>query len=376
VQIVLDARTVLKQLGLDENRYEQLTVKDKQCGGIAIAQAISVMTEQWVGKTVGHDVISRTGLLLIPARTVLTRGHLHLLGQHGIQHANLLFVSPEQQSAAASMIQEATRYTEDLFYRVRTNRKIPMLEIRSQLIPLVQRIAEHPDLFHILESLKAKDSYTYKHSVGVGVLATFIGKWLDLDPAELALLTTAATLHDVGNMRISQELLQKTEKLTDAEFDEVKRHTIYGYEMLKETPELNERIAVVALQHHERIDGSGYPLQLNDAQIDRLSKIVAVADMFHAMTSSRSYQRAFPFYEVVERMRKNAHTGLDPLIVNVFLENMNRRIIGKDVLLSDGRRGKVVFQNPNDRFKPLIRINQSFVDLSKERDIHIRDIIA
>ncbi|MCD1260775.1 HD-GYP domain-containing protein [Paenibacillus athensensis] len=332
--------------------------------------------DKLLGKVLKHDVISKAGLLLVPARTKLTWGHIKLLQQHRVSSADLMYASEALPTVAESLVAEASQYAEDLFYRIRRNRKVPLLEIRTELIPYIQQITEHPNLFEVLDSVKVKDQYTYKHSVGVGVLATLLGKWLKLDKAELAVLSLGATLHDVGKMRISQEILQKPDKLSEEEFSEVKRHTIYGYEMLKEALGINPRIPLIALQHHERVCGAGYPLQLKDPQIDDLSRIVAVADVFHAMTSTRPYQEAAPFHEVIDQLLDRTGNILDPYVVNVFLQNIAAGMVGRKVLLNDGQWGEVIYINPHDYLKPLVRINESFVDLSRERNVRICEIIA
>jgi putative nucleotidyltransferase with HDIG domain len=331
-------------------------------------------SSKFIGKMVKHDIICRTGLLLIPSRTVVTRGHIKLLEQHKVELIDMYFEDP--LNPAELLVQEATRFTEDLFYRVRINRKIPLLDIRSQLIPTIQEVATHTDLFEIMDSIKAKDKYTYKHSVGVSVLSTLLGKWLQLSSAELSLLTLAGLLHDVGKMNIPDEILLKPGALTDEEYEEIKRHTVYGYEMLKDTPGLNPRIALVALQHHERVMGTGYPLKLMKEQLDQLSRIVAVADTFHAMTSMRPYQKAKPFHEAVEHLRDGAFCGLDPHVVHVLLENIFSHLVGRTVVLSDGRYGEVIYLNPHEQYRALIQVDQSFLDLSIERELQIHEVIS
>ncbi|MNR07874.1 Cyclic di-GMP phosphodiesterase response regulator RpfG [compost metagenome] len=145
--------------------------------------------------------------------------------------------------------------------------------------------------------------------------------------------------------------------------------------MLRETVGINYRVALVALQHHERADGTGYPLQLKDSQMDKMSRIVAVADVFHAMSSKRPYHEMMPFHEVVFRLREGFFGELDPHIVSIFLHNIIYNLVGRQVLLTDGRWGEVVYINPTDDTNPLVRIDNSFLDLSRERHIHIKEVV-
>lgn len=336
-----------------------------------------------LGKMLKYDVTTSHGLVLVPSQSVLNQEHLDLFRQHRIDFMGIITttmhehkldsVSPPDSSQL--LVQKASQYAKDLFERIQSQKKIPLLEIKNDLIPIVQQAAENPDLFQLFQAVKAKDEYTHQHNIGVGILSTLIGKWLNWADNEVALLSLAATMHDVGKIKISQEILLKPGKLTAEEYDEIKRHTILGYNMLKETVGINYRVALVALQHHERADGTGYPLQLKDSQLDRMSRIVAVADVFHAMSSKRPYHEMMPFYEVVSRMRKGFFGELDPHIVSVFLTNIIQNLIGRTVKLTDGRWGEVVYINPTDDTNPLVKIDESFLDLSRERHIHISEVV-
>jgi HD-GYP domain-containing protein (c-di-GMP phosphodiesterase class II) len=335
------------------------------------------MMDGCLGMKLRMDVMTANGLVLIPAGTILTEGHIKLLMHHSITLDELRFSSNDTRNDTAfEIMKHATSYARDMFQKVRIHRKIPLLEIKHELIPMIREASEIPNLFKLVEAVKAKDEYTHQHNIGVSVLSTMLGMWMELSENEITLLALAATLHDVGKIRISDDILLKPGKLTKEEYTEMKRHTIYGYELLKEAPGLNPRVAYAALQHHERENGTGYPLKLKSPQIDNLSRIVAVADVFHAMSSKRPYHEALPFYEVVNRMRQGFFGELNPQIVSVFLRNMIRNMIGKQVKLTDGRFGEVVYINPHDDTNPLIKVHNDFIDLSREREIRIHEVIA
>ncbi|MCP1307456.1 HD-GYP domain-containing protein [Paenibacillus tyrfis] len=336
--------------------------------------------EELLGKQAERDITNAAGLVLVPARFPMEQEHIRLLEQHRVNYSEVILMdnnAPGPVPAPVDLVLEASRYAKDSFEHILRKKKVPLLEIKNELLPRVQEIAEYPDMFYIFAAIKAKDEeYMHKHSVGVGVLSIMLGKWLGLGKADMALLSLAAVLHDVGKVKIPGEILQKPGKLTPEESAEMKRHTIYGYEMLKETVGLNTRVAQVALQHHERADGRGYPLRLKGNQPDVLSRIVAVSDVYHAMSSHRPYHEALPFHEVVDRMRKGAFGQLDPHVSAVFLDNMIRGLIGRRVKLTDGRRGEVVFINPHDDTHPLVKVGPSFLDLSEERRLHIQEVIV
>jgi HD-GYP domain-containing protein (c-di-GMP phosphodiesterase class II) len=156
----------------------------------------------------------------------------------------------------------------------------------------------------------------------------------------------------------------------------MKKHTIYGYDMIKNTVGSAHRHSIVALQHHEREDGSGYPLGLTGDKLDILSKIVAVADVFHAMTSKRVYHEAIPFHQVLHKMQQDAFGKLDPTITTVFMDKIMSKTIGSETLLTDGRRGRVVMINPHNRMNPLVSVNNDFIDLSKDSSLNMLQVLG
>ncbi|RAU91526.1 HD-GYP domain-containing protein [Paenibacillus sp. YN15] len=334
--------------------------------------------EELTGQKLKHDIITGTGMVLVPAGTVLNQEHFRLLRMHRVPLEELRFVEERQQSksSTAETVKQAADYSKHMFQQIRRKKKVPLLDIKHEFIPMVRQAAEDPDLFRLFEAVRAKDEYTHQHNVGVSVLSTMLGNWCKLDEQELNLLSLGASLHDVGKIRISDEILNKPGKLTKSEFEEMKLHTVYGYEMLKESAGLNPRVAFMALQHHEREDGSGYPLKLKGPQIDKLARIVAVADVFHAMSSQRPYHTPLPFHELISQMRLGIFGELDPYIVSLFLKNILGSMIGKQVLLSDGRYGEVVYINPHEETYPLVKVEDVFVDLSRERGLRISKIMV
>jgi HD-GYP domain-containing protein (c-di-GMP phosphodiesterase class II) len=274
------------------------------------------------------------------------------------------------------VVDESVTQINEIFQVSRRSKKVPLLEIQQQIIPHINQITNKPNLLILLTSLKSKDDYTYRHSFAVAVISTLIGKWFGLKENELSELATSAILHDIGKLKIPLDILNNPGKLTKDEYDFTKKHSIFGYEMIKETAGSTHRQALVALQHHERQDGSGYPFGIGADKIDLFSRIVGVADVFHAMTSKRAYRNAFPFYETLKQMHQNAFGVFDARIIHLFLNKMMQSLVGNHALLTDGRIGCIIMINPEDPIRPLVRIEKAFVDLSKESTIHVEQIVA
>ncbi|WP_054028269.1 HD-GYP domain-containing protein [Bacillus sp. FJAT-28004] len=337
--------------------------------------------EQLIGKKMKHDILNTYGVTIVPADAVLTRESIQILINHRIDLSSIALESelkPVQQTSIqiGELVQQTVNVSKELFESILVSRKVPLMEIRNEVLPAILQLSKYKDIFELFEAVKAKDDYVYQHNVGVGVISTLIGRWMNLDDSELSILSLAATLHDVGKIKLPLEVLNKPGKLNEAEFQLIKKHTIFGYELLKGTTGLSLRIARVALQHHEREDGNGYPLGLKKENIDLFSSIVAVADIFHAMSSKRPYHEPLSFHEIVNQMTDGKFGVLNPQIISVFIENLMKRLVGKQVLLTDGREGEVVYINPHNIETPLIKLADYFLDLSQERDVHIKSIIA
>ncbi|MGM7683627.1 HD-GYP domain-containing protein [Cytobacillus sp. Hm23] len=273
-------------------------------------------------------------------------------------------------------IDEVVDQVKDIFTEVRNSHKIPLYEIKRDIIPTIQQAAEIPNLFYLFNELHKKDDYTYRHNIGVGVIATLIGKWLNINEQELHRLTLAATLHDIGKTKVPLDILQKPNKLTEDEYEEIKNHCIYGYDMLNNTKGIDEQISLVALQHHERENGEGYPYGITGNKIDYFSKIVAVADVFHAMSSNRIYRVASPFYKVIKEMNDHIFGKFDPNILFVFLFHMMDTTVGQGCYLTDGRQAKIIMINRFDPVNPLVQVQNEMIDLSKEKDLFVKTIIT
>lgn len=272
-------------------------------------------------------------------------------------------------------IEDASKQMEEIFNFISESGQIPLEEIQESILPTIKQAAEIPHVYHLFYELNAKDEYTYRHTICVGIIANLIGKWLHLEPQDLEDLTLGATLHDIGKTKIRTEILNKPGKLTKEEYEEMRLHTVYGYELLKNIESIDEEIALIALQHHEREDGKGYPLGLESDQISYFSKIVAVADVFHAMSSSRVYHQPSPFYTVMKQMQKDAYGKLEPTIVLTFLNKMMNSLVGKRVLLTDKTVGTITMINPYDPIRCLIQVDGHHIDLRYNSQIQIERII-
>lgn len=206
-------------------------------------------------------------------------------------------------------------------------------------------------------ALQNYDDYTYKHCLRVAMLATSVAANLGLSRADTKDVVTAALLHDIGKSSIDHDIIIKPSKLTESEFEEIKRHPYIGYNILKNSGEktFSPNVLSGVLFHHEKYDGSGYPTGIKDKDIPLIGRIIAVCDVFDALTSNRPYRKPWSVAEAEEYILGASGSHFDFDITSAFLRAFNPYPVGTMVSLSDGRHGIVIETNQNV-LRPTIRI--------------------
>lgn len=247
-------------------------------------------------------------------------------------------------------------------------------ELLSKTISLVSPKQTTLDVFDMLHNMRQVNDSTYAHSLNVAIISRIIGKWLHFSNEELDTLTLAGLLHDIGKTKIPDEVLNKDGKLTDEEFQTIRNHPKYGYDILKSQP-LNSHIKKAALMHHERCDGSGYPMGLTMEEIDDYALIIAIADVYDAMTAARSYRAPLCPFEVIAEFEKDGLQKYKPKYILTFLENIANAYQNNRVMLSDGTSARIVLLNHRRLSKPLVQLDDgACIDLEKS-PLYIKAII-
>lgn len=247
-------------------------------------------------------------------------------------------------------------------------------ELLSKTISLVSPKQTTLDVFDMLHNMRQVNDSAYAHSLNVAIISRIIGKWLHFSNEELDTLTLAGLLHDIGKTKIPDEVLNKDGKLTDEEFQMIRNHPKYGYDILKSQP-LNSHIKKAALMHHERCDGSGYPMGLTMEEIDDYALIIAIADVYDAMTAARSYRAPLCPFEVIAEFEKDGLQKYKPKYILTFLENIANAYQNNRVMLSDGTSARIVLLNHRRLSKPLVQLDDgACIDLEKS-PLYIKAII-
>lgn len=250
-----------------------------------------------------------------------------------------------------------------------------MSSINEVTNEIMSTVRVKSDVFAYLNYLKNREDFLYDHSVCVSLVCKVFADWLKMDEKEAEMLTSAGLLHDIGMMKIAEKIVNKDEKLSDEELVKVMMHPIYGYNMLK-SANLPEEVKFAVLQHHEREDGSGYPNHLQNGQINKLAKIVAIVDVFGAMIYDRPYREKFAPFQVIKTFEREYLGKLDTVYLMEFLQNIAYNYVDRKVRLTNNKVATVVFINKAQCSAPIVKLEDgSYVDLLFDKSVHIMEVL-
>ncbi len=356
-------------------------------------EAVRIRTDQAeTGMKVASDIYTSNNQLIIPKDTILDERMITRLRFYNIYGLLIYRNKPEvelvEEVSYIEMLRSTPEFKKfnrtyvDTIQNVEDNFNSVLsgndeFDIDNLLAETDRILSEGRNGAHILEMLhgiRNYDDMTYVHSLNVSLICNVFGGWLKLSAEDIRILTLAGLLHDIGKMLIPREIITKPGKLSPDEFKIVKTHAIKGYQVLKDQT-VDIRVKYAALMHHERCDGSGYPNGFIGEQIDDFAKIIAIADVYDAMTSSRRYRNAICPFDVVEEFEKDGFLKYDPGFLMTFLERIVQSYMHNIVRLSDGREGEVIMINRLALARPVIRSGSAYIDLSKERKVSIAEII-
>lgn len=326
------------------------------------------------GDIIAEDVLSSSGLKLIGINTIITHYIKQRLIELDISHIMIYEMSSIIEDPYLSIKQnyfENVATIKEILEQLSTGEGIKYDKVLELSDKLYDGISLSSRLVNCLNELRDVDEYTYTHSINTAFYSMLIAKWLGMNETQIKTVIQCGLLHDVGKLMVPADLLNKTDNLTNSEFKIMKKHTIFGYELLNNFDSIDKVIKKVALLHHERIDGSGYPFKLKSDYVDINTRIIAVADVFDAMTSDRMYKKRVTPFEAF-KMFKTVGIGLfDTIIMNKFLDNIASFYTGMKVRLNTGETAQIVYVPPHDIANPVICLNNEYIDLSDRSNTRI-----
>ncbi|MDI6601993.1 MAG: HD domain-containing protein [Thermoanaerobacteraceae bacterium] len=324
------------------------------------------------GMKIAKDILSSSGKVLLFSGSYVKASYIDKLRNLGIEKVYI-----DKNDSFIKIYEDFSIRVEDIFTNAFKSGLIDVECVEAILDALIDIVGEIDFNIILLNRLQKKDFYTYYHSLDVCLYSLAVGKNIEMDDKELRDLGRGALLHDVGKCEVPDDILLKPGKLTDEEFELIKRHTNKGYEILLKTGVYNDSVARIALEHHEKWDGSGYPLGIRDEQISFWARIVTIADIYDALTSDRVYKSKVLPHEAAEYILSNAGLILDPVLTKVFLFAIDVYPVGARVLLSTGEEGIVIDSNRSFPLRPKIKISTTdkIIDLEKHPSVFIKNLI-
>lgn len=342
------------------------------------------------GDRLARDVYTKRNNLLMHKGTVLTLREIEILQAFLVNRVDIVEGSEETSEVAAGAepaeVVEPSKgltqayidmvsFIKKQFTSVSAGAQLSALEVRRQTETLLKYIGEYRPITFKPTRYVTKD-YFYHHSVCVAMTSYLLAKWTGMPKKDWLPAALAGLLHNIGITAIEDEIIHKPKTLTQHEMNRIREHTVIGYSLLKPIAGFNNGVKLTALQHHERNNGSGYPLGLMGESIHPYAKIVAVADMYHAMSLDRIYRNAVSPYLVLEELNEFSFGILDPVIVRTLLDKTALFATGMIVRMNNGRIGEIVFIQREYPTRPWVNVDGTIINLAQEKTLHIDTILG
>lgn len=340
------------------------------------------------GMVLSEDVITSFGTLLVSRGNMVDVRVSELLKYNGISEVKIVEFEEWEQNVgtldthlnrlrASKAFQEMSKDYEIAYESVHTHfndvlnreQKVDKEKIVDDINNILHKTDSNRDLFDCLNGLRLKEDHIYMHSLNTALISNILARWLKLDKADVEDVTIAGLFHDIGMMGVPTEVLEKEpQERTLVETDLVERHTVLGYRYLMKR-ELNRQIGLTALTHHERMDGTGYPLHCMGGALCTFSRIVAIADAYDELTITEHGGRN-PF-ELIRIFEQEGLAKFDPQFIMIFLAGITDTYIGCDILLDNGDVGTILYINRDNLSRPMVKVGDQYINLATEKNLKI-----
>jgi len=312
------------------------------------------------GATLAHPVLDSYGRILLSSGMKLSNLYIDKLKSLGVDMVLIeddrlddvfirMVITPRTKEAAYKALKSVRNSLE-------TKRLFRSNELHDVVKRMISDLLNCKGILGYVSDFRGYDEFTFHHSIDTTIFALILAVASGYSETKLLECGLGVLLHDIGKFKIPLEILNKSGKLTEEEFKELKQHANYGYEILRQIDNIGLFSAHVALQHHERWDGSGYPRGLKGTAIHEYARIAAIADVYEALTSRRIYHNAIEAYQAHEYITAQSGILFEPKLINIFSQHIAIYPNGSGVLLNNGLRGNVVKQNVGYPSRPYLRM--------------------
>lgn len=334
-----------------------VTAIASQTGGIEIDRTGLVTNVAQITDLVRQGVLTVTidlarSELAAPANDPVTTPGQNISRSQVARQAN----SERRELKIRRLYQEARELQGKFIRHLKAGEPIDITPLAEVAEEMVDTMFTHGDAMLCLARIRAKDAYLMEHSMNVAILLANFGRYLGLERPVLKELTLGGLLHDVGKILTPDEVLNKPGKLTEEEFTVMRQHVVHSYNILKKTPGITAIMMEVAANHHERLDGTGYPRQLKGDQLSLYARMSSLIDVYDAITADRVYKAGMSPTQAFRILLKGAHQHFDAELVTKFIKCMGVYPVGTLVQLSNQRLAIVMQRNDLQPLKPVVKV--------------------
>lgn len=262
----------------------------------------------------------------------------------------------EELAYAQAIRAEADQVIQGVLADARLGKQAQVERVEPVVAEITDSILRNPGTLVSLLRLREGDNYTFTHCVSVATLLVTFGRHLGMDRNQLMELGVGGMLHDLGKMRVPDHILNKPGKLTDEEFEVMKRHVDLGMELLRSTPGITPAMVQIAYEHHERFGGNGYPNSLSGQEISTTGRMAAIVDVYDAITSNRIYHRGMEPAVALQKIFEWSEHHFDPELAQQFIQAVGIYPVGSLVMLESRRLAVVVDQGEGGLLYPVVRV--------------------
>ena len=321
-----------------------------------------------VGMEFDESVFVEDDVILVPAGVALREKDLQRLNQWGVEEvltdgkpidhtpsdvkADFEFFGLSADSDSVNFYKNAVSFLSDIFERISKKESFNTTTVDTMAELIIKYVREQRnETISLIICSSAGDGYA-KSSLNCAILSAVIGVFTNMDEKNIQDLVIGAILHDCGMLRIPEKIRNKNGKLTETELKTLRMHTLYSYQIMAKELYYPEEVAQIALQHHERWNGTGYPQGIKEEEINNAARIVSVSDAFEAMVCERPYRNSMTGYFAMKNILSDNSRRFDPAIVKSFISSMGIYPIGSIVLLSNSSIGRVISVHSNTPVRP------------------------
>ncbi|MDR5659379.1 HD-GYP domain-containing protein [Serpentinicella sp. ANB-PHB4] len=312
------------------------------------------------GMKLSKSIFSAEGNLLIEKGAQLKENIIQRLDNHNVDSIFIEWDTDGPAEVIDAVLEDtkdqAVTLLRQSMENIETTKNINVDKLKDIVNNLIDGLVDDKSVLVNLTNIRSVDDHTFSHSVNVCILSLLMGVALKYDLKSLETLGIGALLHDIGKADIDDEILNKPGAFTVEEYDLMKKHAMLGYEMVKDIEGISEESRMIIRDHHERFDGKGYPKGLIGTKIHEFARIVAICDVYDALTSNRVYRQGMPLHIGLEYLRSMGNHQFDYRLVKVFMEHVSIYPQGTIVELESGERGIVIECNKNWPTRPVVEV--------------------